>query len=138
MQERSRSSLPRTQRPAKKHIDHRQTETLDLRKRNRISSFEDETRKIWRPAKWRIMFWHLCKLEKRLRAAGSQDERKWKKEKLTADGLELIELLSAARKQRLKPRPARCRESAARRREHAFESLQSVGGVIPMDAPNLM
>ena len=51
---------------------------------------------------------------------------------------ELIELLSAARKQRLKPRPARCRERAARRREHAFESLQSVGGVIPMDAPNLM
>ena len=119
-------------------MEHRQTETLDLRKRNRISSFEDETRKIWRHSKWRIMFWHLCKLEKRLRAAGSQDERKWKNEMLPSDGLELIELLSAARKQRLKPRPARCRESAARRREHAFESLHSVGGVIPMDAPNLI
>ena len=86
----------------------------------------------------RIMFWHLCKLEKRLRAAGSQDERKWKNEMWPSDELELIELLSAARKQRLKPRPARCRERAARRREHAFESLQSVGGVIPMDTQNLM
>ena len=63
-------------------MEHRQTETLDLRKRNRISSFEDEARKIWRASKWRIVFWHLCKLEKRLRAAGSQDERKWKKRKV--------------------------------------------------------
>ena len=57
---------------------------------------------------------------------------------MTAEGLELIELLSAAQKQRPKPRPAQCRDRAARRREHVFESLQSVGGVIQMDTQNLM